>query len=469
MGIQKKQILKTKKAIARKRSQGTQTFQAPKGMHDIYEPDIALFDDLQDVVRDLARAYGYQHIEIPVLEDKDLFVRSVGLDTDMVEKEMYVLKTRGRDILALRPEGTAGVARAYIQNGFMYMPQPVKLWYWGPMFRYENPQAGRYRQHIQAGFEFLGADNPIADAETMQLAVRIGESFGLKNVCVYLNSIGCSACRVSYRKALKAYYRTKSRKLCSDCKRRLHTNALRLLDCKNETCMMFRKDAPETLGYLCKDCSAHFKKVLEFLDEMKINYFLDPYLVRGLDYYNRTVFELKAIPSQQQPIDGHEQQKEPLSFGGGGRYDYLMKMLGGPDTTAVGFALGIDRMVEIAKQEQVKAKKQNPRVYVIQMGDIARTKALQVLDMLRAQGIFAGFDLCRDSIKAQFRSADRLGVRYALIIGQKEVVDHEVLIRDMETGIQESIPEEKMIEALKERLRLARKDKINHTFYGVPS
>ena len=449
-----------------KKEKPQKVFQAPRGMHDIFGPDTALFEELRMAAAACAGSYGYQYIELPVIEDRDLFVRSVGTGTDIVDKEMYTLKTQGGDMLALRPEFTAGIVRAYMQNGMQNLPQPVKLWAWGPAFRHDNPQAGRYRQFWQADFEFFGADHPIADAEAIQLAVKLAESYGITDVCVYVNSIGCTECRGNYRKALKTYYRSKSRKLCPDCKRRLSTNALRLLDCKNEQCVLIKKEAPETTEYLCKNCSDHFKKVLTFLDEAKIGYFLDPYLVRGLDYYNRTVFELKSARQSgrnESTVEGDQapqaEQKEPLSFGGGGRYDYLMKMLGGPDTPAVGFALGVDRMVELARDEKLKNAKPEPNVYLVQIGDAARMEALRLIEELRAAGIKLFFDLSRDSLKAQLRSADREQSVYALIIGQKEVLDQEVIVRDMQTGIQESIPYAKLVEAMKARMKQKTKAK----------
>lgn len=449
-----------------KKEKPQKVFQAPRGMHDIFGPDTALFEELRMAATACAGSYGYQYIELPVIEDRDLFVRSVGTGTDIVDKEMYTLKTQGGDMLALRPEFTAGIVRAYMQNGMQNLPQPVKLWAWGPAFRHDNPQAGRYRQFWQADFEFFGADHPIADAEAIQLAVKLAESYGITDVCVYVNSIGCTECRGNYRKALKTYYRSKSRKLCPDCKRRLSTNALRLLDCKNEQCVLIKKEAPETTEYLCKNCSDHFKKVLTFLDEAKIGYFLDPYLVRGLDYYNRTVFELKSARQSgrnESTVEGDQapqaEQKEPLSFGGGGRYDYLMKMLGGPDTPAVGFALGVDRMVELARDEKLKNAKPEPNVYLVQIGDAARMEALRLIEELRAAGIKLFFDLSRDSLKAQLRSADREQSVYALIIGQKEVLDQEVIVRDMQTGIQESIPYAKLVEAMKARMKQKTKAK----------
>lgn len=450
-------MAESKKTPRAKKEKTQKIFQSPKGMHDIFGKDTDLFGELRVAASSCARAYGYQYIELPVIEDRDLFVRSVGVGTDIVDKEMYTLKTQGGDTLALRPEFTAGIARAYMQNGMQNMPQPVKLWAWGPAFRHDNPQAGRYRQFWQADFELFGADHPIADVEVIQLAVKLAEDYGVKDICVYVNSIGCTECRGQYRKALKTYYRSKTRKLCPDCKRRLSTNALRLLDCKNEQCLLIKKEAPETTEYLCKNCSDHFKKVLTFLDEAKIGYFLDPYLVRGLDYYNRTVFELKSARGGQAQLTPEGAQlpeaKEPLSFGGGGRYDYLMKMLGGADTPAVGFALGVDRMVELVRDEKIRNARVEPNVYLVQIGDTARAEVLRLIEELRLQDIKVFFDLSRDSLKAQLRSADREQSSYAMIIGQKEVLDQEVILRDMQTGIQESIPYAKLIEVVKARMK----------------
>ncbi len=429
-----------------------QALQAPKGVHDIFPPEVFYFEKLEDCCRELADFYGYKRIEIPVIEPKVLFEQSVGVGTDIVDKEMYTLQTKGGDWLALRPEGTAGVVRAYIQNSMFNWPQPVKLWYWGPMFRYENPQAGRYRQFWQAGFEYLGSDNPVVDAEVISLALKITKKFGIKDIYVEINSIGCPECRQTYKRALKQYYRSKLRKVCLDCRQRYKKNPLRLLDCKSEPCLSFKKQAPEILDYLCKDCNAHFKKVLGYLDNLSIPYLLNPYLVRGLDYYSRTVFELKTAMKKSGQENIFEDKESFVSFVGGGRYDYLIKLLAGPDTPACGFATGVERMVDLVRKEEEK----NPEVdiYLVQIGDLARVKLLQLLDDFKKSKIKVGFDLGRDSLKAQLKSADRLGARYTLILGQEEALHNKIIIRDMKTGIQETAPTEKLVEVIKKQLKL---------------
>ncbi|MFA5053472.1 MAG: histidine--tRNA ligase, partial [Parcubacteria group bacterium] len=276
------------------------SFQSPKGMRDLLPDEYALWERASDAVKEIADFYGFGHIETPILEHADLFSRGVGIGTDIVEKEMYVLKTKGGDSLALRPESTAPIMRSFIENGMSRLPQPVKLWYLGPHFRHENPQAGRYRQFYQAGFEIVGGDSdPVFDAEIIIAATRFVERMKIKNAAIEINSIGCRQCRGIYRKKLQDFYyremssgRKKGKVVCKDCERRLELNPLRLLDCKEEGCAELKINAPSILDSLCSPCRTHFKGVLEFLDEINIPYALNPYLVRGLDYYNRTVFEV---------------------------------------------------------------------------------------------------------------------------------------------------------------------------------
>ncbi len=415
--------------------------QSPKGVHDVIFPETVYFSKLENICEDLAEFFGYQKIEVPVIENKLLFEHGVGVGTDIVDKEMYTFQTRGGDWLSLRPEFTSGIIRAYIQNGMNNWPEPVKLWTWGPLFRYENPQSGRYRQFWQADFEFLGSANPVVDAEVIMLAQKITKAFGVKSSFIEINSMGCSECRQDYRRALKQYYHSKTRKLCPDCKVRFKKNILRLLDCKIETCEVLKSGAPEILNYLCKDCSSHFRKVIEYLDGMNISYSLNPFLVRGLDYYNRTVFELK--PGNFEP------DTEAQSLLGGGRFDYLAKLLAGPETPACGFAIGVERMVDLVADKNLE---QEVDVYLVQIGDTARAKLLSMLDDFKKARIKIGFDLGRDSLKAQLKSADRLKAPLALILGQDEAVHEKIILRDMKTGVQESLNLVNLAEQVKKRL-----------------
>ncbi|KKT87720.1 MAG: Histidine-tRNA ligase [Parcubacteria group bacterium GW2011_GWB1_45_10] len=429
------------KKISSKKRVFKEPLQAPKGVHDVIFPETVYFSKLEKICEELGEFFGYQKIEVPVIENKLLFEHGVGIDTDIVEKETYSFQTKGGDWLSLRPEFTSGIIRSYIQNGMDSWPQPVKLWTWGPLFRYENPQAGRYRQFWQADFEFLGSENPVTDAEVILLATKIVKAFGIKSSFIEINSIGCPECRGNYRKALKAYYRSKTRKLCPDCRSRLKKNVLRLLDCKNEGCLTLKKEAPEIMNYLCKDCSSHFRKVIEYLDGLNIAYVLNPFLVRGLDYYNRTVFELKpGMP---------ETGQDAPSLLGGGRFDYLAKLLSGPETPACGFAIGVERMVEMISNKNFEPEVD---VYLCQIGDTARGKLLGMLEEFRKARLKIGFDLGRDSLKAQLTSADRLKAPFALILGQEEVLREKIIFRDMKTGVQESLNLENLAEQIKKRL-----------------
>lgn len=429
-----------KKKISKKKL-FKEPLQSPKGMHDIVFPQTIYFSKLENICDDLADFFGYQKIEVPVVENKILFEHGVGVGTDIVDKEMYTFQTKGGDWLSLRPEFTSGIIRAYIQNGMQNWPEPVKLWSWGPLFRYENPQSGRYRQFWQADFEYLGSLDPVVDAEVILLAQKITRAFGIKQSFVEINSIGCSDCRQDYKKSLKQYYHSKTRKLCSDCRTRFKKNILRLLDCKNESCLVLRQGAPEILNHLCKDCSLHFRKVIEYLDTAGISYSLNPFLVRGLDYYNRTVFELKPGT----PELGAESQ----SLLAGGRFDYLTKLLAGPETPACGFAIGVERMVELMADKNFEPE---ASVFLCQIGETAKSKLLPMLDEFKKAKIKIGFDLGRDSLKAQLKSADRLKASLALILGQDEAIHEKIILRDMKTGVQETLNLENIAEQVKKRL-----------------
>ena len=434
-------------------------------MHDILPPDQPHWKHIYKKVSGLFEDYGYEKIDTPILEPADLFLRSVGEATDIVEKEMYTFKTRGGDELALRPENTASVVRAYLENGMNVWPHPVKLWYWGPMFRHDQPQAGRYRQFHQFGVEAFGDESSAADAEVIYMALLFLEGLGFKNLVLKINSIGDANCRPQFIKALKDFFKSRNKKLCAQCKLRLKTNVLRILDCKEAACRETFKEAPQFLDFLDEHCRDHFKKVIEFLDEIKAPYMLDPYLVRGLDYYTNTVFEiaLEETPSlaavEEKPDDKEKRKEQPVSTGltlvAGGRYNKLVNLLGGPATPAVGWAAGVERLVVAMKNFNLRIpeSKAQPKIFLAQLGDFAKRKSLVLFEEFRRNGIKAGTSLGRDSIKAQLRIANRLGVKFTLIIGHKEAIDKTIILREMDSGIQEVVPMEDIIEAVKKRLK----------------
>lgn len=420
-------------------------FQAPKGMHDILPEDQKYWRHILKKAEGLLEDYSFEKIETPVLESTELFLRGVGESTDIVGKEIYTLKTKGGDELALRPEGTAPTARAYIENGMQVRPHPIKLYYVEPMFRHDQPQQGRYRQFHQLGVETLGDSSEAVDAELLFLAHKILESIGLHNYNVHINSIGDQNCRPAYIRALKDYYKTKAKKICAQCRVRTKENILRVLDCKEEICREVIKDAPQMMDFLDEECRLHFKHVLEFLDEAKIPYILNPHLVRGLDYYTRTVFEFV-------PDENATSQSSVLS---GGRYDKLVETIGGPKTPAAGWAMGIERLILALKEKNVNVPEIGikPKVFLAQLGDVAKRRSLLLFEEVRKAGIEIKSSLGRDSIKGQLRIANKLGVKFALIFGQKEAIDSTVILREMDTGVQENIPLEKIVDELKKRLK----------------
>jgi len=418
-------------------------FQAPKGMRDILPEEQVYWDKFIKSAQRLAEDYGFQKIETPVLEDAELFVRSTGQTTDIVTKQMYTLRTSSHVRLALRPENTPGVLRAYLQDGLVNLPQPVKLYYYGPMFRHEQPQAGRWRQLYQFGLETIGEKASIMDAQIIQFCFHLFRLLGLTKINMHINSIGCQQCRPAYRRALVDYFRHRKNKLCPDCQRRLKENPLRLLDCKEEKCQPIKAQAPATVDYLCDECHRHFKEVLEYLDEMEMPYFLNNALVRGLDYYTKTVFEFFLEENEKYSA---------IALGGGGRYDDLVKELGGKPTPAVGMALGVDRIVDVMKLTLKVKPTYNPKVFLVELGEMGRRKSLKLFETLHEAGIVTAESFGRDSIKAQLKNADRLGVKLALILGQQEALDGTVIIRDMQSGVQETVPQEKMVDQVKKRL-----------------
>ena len=425
--------------------------QSPKGMRDILPEDQKYFRFIHKKSDSLLEYYGFERIETPILESVDLFLRSIGEASDVMEKEIYNFKTKGGDVLALRPEGTAGAVRAYIENGMSVWPHPVKLSYWGPMFRHDQPQHGRYRQFHQLGIETIGDSSEGVDAELIFLGYKLLDMLGLDNYNVHINSLGDSNCRPSYIKALKEYYKNRSKKLCSTCKNRFKTNTLRLLDCKEAECVELAKEAPQIVDFLDEECKRHFKHVLEFLDEAKVPYILNSRLVRGLDYYTRTVFEFLPEDNPSNPL-GQGSQSAVIA---GGRYDKLVEILGGSKTPAAGWAMGIDRVALSLKEKNISIPDSTPKpkVFLVQLGEAAKRKSLNLYESFRRAGIETKSSIGRDSIKSQLRIANRLGVRFALIFGQKEALDGTTILREMETGVQETVPLGKIVDEVKKRLR----------------
>jgi len=410
-------------------------------MHDILSDEYIFYQNIYDKAEEIASYYGFQPIQTPLLEKTDLFTASIGPSTDIIEKQMYTLKTRGGDRLALRPEGTAPVIRSYLEHGMYNLPQPVMLWYKGSFFRHENPQKGRYREFEQFGLEIINEIKPVADAIIIQVLKLILEELGVGPVIIHINSIGDKECRSNYRKELVNYYRKKGKNLCKDCQRRLKTNPLRLLDCKEQKCLEFKKEAPQIIDYLCASCKQHLKEVLEFLDSREIPYFLNTYLVRGLDYYTRTVFEIFE-----------DREETTVALAAGGRYDYLAKTLSKKDFPATGGAIGVDRIMELMKEKKIAAKHKRPaKVFLVQLGTAAKYKSLEIIEMFRKAHLPLIQSISKDSLRGQLKLASKLNVPYALILGQKEALENSIIVRDMESGTQESVAIEKVAEVIKNK------------------
>ena len=419
-------------------------FQSPKGMHDILPKDWAYFQKVFDVCNEMAQWYRFGRIETPILEQAELFTKGVGADTDIVEKQMYVLKVGKGEALALRPEGTAPVVRAYIQNGMSSLSKPVKLWYFSPFFRHEKPQAGRYRQFWQFGFEFLGEKSPVIDAQAIQITLNILRKLKLNNLLLQINSIGCSRCRARYKKILTKFLKSRQRNLCVDCKRRLKQSPFRILDCKDSKCQEIITEGPQVVDYLCKECRFHFKEVLEFLDILEVPYRLNPYLVRGLDYYSKTIFEIfMAKPSDELSCNN-------IALAGGGRYDGLVRLSGGQDTPGCGMAAGVERIIDLMKQQEFKLRKaKHAQIFLAQLGILSKRKALMLFEEFRKAGIPVYEAFSKDSLRAQLDKANRLRVKYSVILGQKEVLEGKIIIRDMKKGTQKIVKLEKVVEIIK--------------------
>lgn len=424
--------------------------QLVKGMKDILPAEADFWSFIKERVFLMARDYGFQYIDTPIVESTALFKRAVGEETDAVSKEMYSFVDQGGDKLSLRPENTAGVVRAYIEHGMLSLPQPVKLFYFAPQFRHEKPQAGRYRQFWQFGFEVLGEADPVADAQLISMSHFILKELGL-NTEVQINSIGDDACRPKYIKILSQYFKDNKKDLCADCQKRLVKNPLRLLDCKVKKCQDIAQNAPQTVDYLCDVCNKDFTAVLEYLDEMDIKYVLNPKIVRGLDYYSKTAWELVEL----------DEEGKLQALGGGGRYDGLVENLGGRNTPAVGFACGVERIISKMRERKVELPAPfRPDLYIAQLGTEARKKSLRLMQELREAGLSVAEDISKTGLKNQLELADKRKAKYALILGQKEIVDGTILIRDMENGVQETVDYKKIVKEIQKRLNIHVVEKV---------
>lgn len=423
---------------------GMGPIQSVRGMRDLLPVDQHYWRRVRRLAEDIAASYGFDRIDTPLVEETSLFVRGVGRSTDIVEKELYSWETPGGEHVSLRPEGTASVVRAYVQHGMLNQPQPVKLWYAGPMFRYDRPQAGRFRQFHQLGFEVIGDEDPVIDAQLMIVGWNYLRSLGI-DATVRVNSLGTPESRANYKNALVAYFRSKRAKLSEDDKRRLLKNPLRLLDSKDPAVQELKAEAPQIVDWLDEASKAHFMRVLEYLDEVGVPYQLDPYLVRGLDYYTKTVFEWYAA--------GDDQEFAQTALGGGGRYDGLVEQLGGRPTPAAGFSFGLDRVVSRIKDTQPStAIGYKADVFLAQLGDMGRKKAIALFEDFREADIPVGEAFSKSNIKQQMEIANRQGSKWVVVIGQKEVLDGTAIIRDMEAGSQEIVDAKKVVYEIKKKL-----------------
>ena len=395
---------------------------APKGTVDLVPGKSEKWQVVEEVFRSEAELNGFAEIRTPVFEHTELFLRGVGDTTDVVEKQMYTFEDKGGRSITLRPEGTAGAVRAMLENGLYNAGYPVKLYYNTSCYRYEKPQAGRLRELHQFGVEMFGAAEPVADVQVIALALSAFKRLGLEDVGLQLNSIGCPECRKEYHKALKEYFTAHKEELCDTCLSRLERNPMRILDCKSPECQVVAKDAPKITDYLCEDCRAHFRKVQEYLTAMGVEFEVDPGLVRGLDYYTRTVFE---FPSKSLGF----------ALGGGGRYDGLVEEMGGKPTPGLGFGLGLERIMMALEAQQVEFP-QLPKceMYIATMGEEAQKKAFLLLDELHRCGIPADTDLCGRGLKAQMKYAGKIGAKFTMVLGDNELQEGKAEMKNMKTG-----------------------------------
>lgn len=419
-------------------------FQTPRGTRDILYPEVEYRNYIFEKSRELFKIYGFKEIVTPTFEQTEVFTKGIGEASDIVSKEMYTFRDRKGRSLTLKPEGTAPVVRSFIQNKMYGKPLPIKLFYCSQMFRYERPQAGRSREFSQVGVEILGTIDPLADVEVISLVINLYKELGITQTKLFINSMGCRNCRRDYLKDLVNFLKIRSKKLCKDCNFRIKKNPLRVFDCKNENCKQILADSPTLKDYICSECKEHFEKVLKGLKSLNISYQLNDRLVRGFDYYTKTVFEITT------PELGAQD-----AICGGGRYDYLIEDYGGPPTFAVGVAIGVDRTANVMRNMSIKPfSEKNIEVFIITINDELKEKASILLDKLRGNKISSDMDYGNRSLKGQFRMADRLKVKYVLILGEKELADNKVSLKEMETGQQLHINYDNVINYMKDKINV---------------
>lgn len=412
--------------------------QVPKGTQDILPEDISKWYHIENTIKEILNKYGYKEIRTPIFEHTELFVRGIGESTDIVTKEMFTFPDRKGRSLTLRPEGTAPVVRAYLENRMDRNSKVVKLFYLGSMFRCEKPQAGRFRQFNQFGIEIIGTKSPAADAEVILTVLEIYRKLGLKNLEILINSVGCKKCRIDYIQKLKEYLKGKKDFLCSECKERYSKNPLRVLDCKRDSCKKIIEAAPVITENLCQECESHFSEVKKYLDDQKIVFHEDPRLVRGLDYYTKTAFEI---------ISGGLGAQNAI--GGGGRYDDLVEELGGKPTPAVGFAAGIERMIIAMDQQKVEwPVEKRLDIFVAKVDEKNKDTVFRLLQKIRNAGLSADMDYSGGSLKSQMRIANKIGARYTVIVGEEELSKNMVILRNMQTKEQKEVKIDNVINEL---------------------
>lgn len=412
---------------------------APRGTKDILPDTVGDWNYVEGEIRELCRRFGYSEIRTPIFEHTELFQRGIGEGTDVVDKEMYTFTDRGERSITLRPENTASAVRAYLQNKLYAQSNLVKLFYIGSMFRYDRPQAGRMREFHQFGVEALGEANPAVDAEVILLAMNLLEGLGLKDLELSINSVGCPKCRSKYRTMLQDFFRDKLEDLCEDCRSRFERSPLRILDCKKDSDKSYMADAPKITDCLCEECADHFAKLKELLTSAGISFTHDPRLVRGLDYYTKTAFEIKYPPLGAQS-----------AVAGGGRYDGLIEEMGGNPTPAVGFATGLERLLlALESQNLLPEKNRSVDAYVVALGETAQAEGFKLLNSLRQQGLSAAMDFAGRSMKAQMKQADKLGAKYSVILGEDEIAEGVAMLRSMEDSSQAKVPMNQVAEKIK--------------------
>jgi histidyl-tRNA synthetase len=384
-------------------------YSALKGVQDIMPPDIYIWQRIESSARKIFHNYGFQEIRLPIIESTDLFIRSIGETSDIVDKEMYTFPDKANRSVTLRPEGTAPAVRCYVEHNLNTLPSPQKFFYTGPMFRYERPQKGRFRQFYQIGVEAFGSAEPSQDAELLSMLKNLLEQIGIGELNFEINSIGCDACRPDYKNALLAFFGDKLSEFCPDCVRRYSVNPLRILDCKVERCIELRQGAPAVTDYLCDDCRKHFDELLCLLQMLGIRYSINPNLVRGLDYYTRTAFEVTS-----------EHLGAQKAVAAGGRYDRLVKEFGGPETPAIGFAIGMERLAALLK-ETSEERQPGPKAFIATLGNEAERQGFRIAEALRKEGHYVEQNYGAASLKSQLRKADRVGAEFAIIIGENEL------------------------------------------------